>query len=364
MTRHIEILIAAVLAGSLAFAADSPTTEPTRAPSESGRVIIIHMLNGREVKGLLLGCKDGKIEFTQNGQPAAIPLTQVRRIGFGKAIGPKAGQPRPPASPSPGTGPSNPPAITPERYAQTVREFALDKNRLGVVFAVAIRSLGYMNVDALRGIAVKLKEALDYPKAELGVRINAHIGLALVHTALNDPKSVEASLKELRSVAPDQAKALTVRQFRPLALSTCSHANQSVQLIGRWTTRYSDAEVLRELSKDLVSELRGPRANRRGRRNLMLAAAVVHVAVDDKAGAERILNAIPKRFGLREPTTDVLARLIDNVRRGGSLPERMKGRRGPDDERRRPMDRLRPGFRDRRPDDGADTDGLGEFERP
>ncbi len=89
------MFLSAILLSLLALSA--PAAEPADAP-EAGREAKIHLLDGTVVECVVLGFADGSFQIERLGTKHTVPIDNVERVAFGKAVGESVRNPFAPAT--------------------------------------------------------------------------------------------------------------------------------------------------------------------------------------------------------------------------------------------------------------------------
>jgi len=110
--RRLEIEILAVCALALcAFALPAAAAEPaaeSAAYPEAGREAAIHLRDGGIVDCTVLRFVDGEFQIEQSGKKYTMPVGEVAKVVFGRAVGESVRNPFAPPKPKPATTPARP----------------------------------------------------------------------------------------------------------------------------------------------------------------------------------------------------------------------------------------------------------------
>lgn len=125
--RRLAIEILAVCALALcAFALPAAAAESTAesaAYPEAGREATIHLRDGGIVDCTVLRFVDGEFQIEQSGKKYTVPIGEVAKVAFGRAVGKSVRNPFAPPKPPPATAPATAAARPKHKPKRPVEDF-------------------------------------------------------------------------------------------------------------------------------------------------------------------------------------------------------------------------------------------------
>ena len=197
MNRTLIVLLILGAAIPLAFGAESA------GDADAGRDAKIHLRDGVVVKCVVLGFADGSFQIKRSGQAASIPIDNVARVEFGKAVGESVRNPFVPPAPRPTTQPAT--AKPPDKRPRPVEDLIRSLGTRRLVVRLAHWTDRYRDRRALERTEAGVRRMLAARPKKGPLDKNLKFLLVLLKTAQGEMRPARHILDDLkRGYAKDE----------------------------------------------------------------------------------------------------------------------------------------------------------------
>jgi hypothetical protein len=197
MNRVLTVVLIFSAAVPLGFAAESA------GDADAGRDAKIHLRDGVVVKCVVLGFADGSFQIKRSGQAASIPIDNVERVEFGKAVGEFVRNPFVPPAPRPTTQPAT--AKPPDKQPRPIEDLIRSLGTRQLVVRLAHWTDRYRDRRALERTEAGVRRMLAARPERGPLDKNLKFLLVLLKTAQGEMRPAKHILDELkRGYAKDE----------------------------------------------------------------------------------------------------------------------------------------------------------------